>query len=109
MQLVQDFSRARDHIAGNNGAIARAYFGDEMPAVSRSNNRAAERHDSFGALAIENDVIAWWQQTFEAVTESDYFPAKFFAGQNNAAKDGVQSWAITAAGENADPCLHNED
>ena len=53
--------------------------------------------------------IARRQQSFKAIAKSDYFPAKFVRGQRDAAKNGIQAWAVTAASENADSGLHNED
>ncbi len=58
VELVQNFFRARDHVAGNYRAISGADFGDEVAAIGRADDGSAQRHDSFGALAIEHDVIA---------------------------------------------------
>src|SRR2546425_2271575 len=80
-----------------------------MTAVSRPDDCSAESHDTFRAFAIEHDIVAGRQQTFEAVAEPDYLPAKFFAGEHDTAKDGVESRAIPAAGENANASLHDED
>src|SRR5437764_1158090 len=80
-----------------------------MAAVRRADDRPAKRHDAFGAFAIEHDIIAGRQQTFEAIAESDHFPAELFSGEDDAAKDGVKPGAIPAAGKNADACLHGED
>src|SRR5437879_13450219 len=80
-----------------------------MTAVSRPDDCSAESHDAFRAFAIEHDIVTGRQQTFEAVAESDYLPAKFFAGEHDAAKDGVEPRAIPAAGENANAGLHDED
>src|SRR5438477_10928443 len=79
-----------------------------MAAVSCPDDCSAESHDAFRAFAIEHDIVAGRQQTFEAVAESDYLPAKFFAGEHDAAKDGVEPRAIPAAGENANAGLHDE-
>ena len=106
IELVQNFFRARDHFACNNCAIARADFGDEMAAIGCADYCSAKRHDSFGAFAIEHDVITGRQQSFEAVAEADYFPTKFFTSEDDAAQNCVQPGAIPAAGQNAYSCLH---
>ena len=49
-------------------------------------------------LPIENNVIAGRQQSFEAVTKSDDFPAQFFRGEDDAAQNRIQSGAIAATG-----------
>ncbi len=80
-----------------------------MAAVGCPDDCSAESHDAFRTFAIEHDIVAGRQQTFEAVAESDYLPAKFFAGEHDTAKDGVEPRAIPAAGENANTGLHDED
>src|ERR1700719_3315633 len=80
-----------------------------MAAIGRANDRSPERHDPFRALAVEHDVVSRWQQAFEAIAESDYFPAKLFAGEHDAAKHRVEAGTIPAAGENANARLHDED
>ena len=109
VQFLQNFFRTRDDFARDDCAIAGADFGDKMAAIGRANDRSPERHDALGAFAIEHDVISGWQQAFEAIAESDYFPAKLFAGENDAAKNSIEPGAIAAAGENADTRLHGED
>src|SRR5438067_410373 len=109
IESVQNRFCTRDDFTGDNRAVAGSDFSDEMAAIRRANNCPTQRHDSFGALAIKHDVIARRQQSFKAIAKSDYFPAKFVRGQRDAAKDGIQPWAVTAASENADSGLHNED
>src|SRR5438552_5010858 len=108
-EFVQNFFRARDDFARDDCTITGADFGDKMTAVGRSDDCSAQRHDAFSAFAIEHDVIARRQQTFEAVAESNYFPAEFFAGEDDTPQYSVESGTIPAAGENANTRLHGED
>ena len=85
---------------------ARAYFRDKMPAIGRADNGAAARHDPAGGPAIQNDVIAGWKQAFETIYEAEDFEIELLRRERNAAQNRVQTGAIAAAGENADPRLH---
>ena len=48
-------------------------------------------------MAIQNDVVTGREQAFEAVAETDHFPAEFLGGEDNAAQHSIQTGAITTA------------
>ncbi len=102
----QDFPGILDDFGRHHGPVPRADFGHEMSAIGRADNRAAQRHDAIGAVAIQNRIIARRKESFEAIAESDYFPAEFFGRQHDAAQHGVKTGAIAATRENANTWLH---
>ena len=85
--------------------VARADLADEMALVGSAEDRAALRHDERGRMAVEDPVVARLQEAFEAVDEPDDFPVEFVGGAHDAADDGVEAGAVTAAGEDADAFL----
>jgi len=108
VEFVQNFSRARDHFARNDRAITGSDFSNEMTAVGGTDDGSAERHDAFGAFAIEHDIIARGNRPSKP-SGTRLFPTELFAREDDAAKDSVESGAIPAAGENANARLHGED
>ena len=73
--------------AGTTRPITGANLGNKMTAIGRADDRAAKRHDSVNALAIENNMIARWKKSFESVTKTNHFPAEFLRREHNAAQD----------------------
>ncbi len=59
------------------------------------------------AAAIQDDVIARWKEPFETILEADNFEVELLRRERDAAKDCVQTRTVAAAGENADPRLHD--
>jgi len=78
----------------HNRPIASTDFGNEMPAIRRADDRAAQRHDPVNALAIENNMIAGRKKSFESVTKTNHFPPKFLRRQYHASQNRVKSGAI---------------
>src|SRR2546423_5988365 len=72
---LQHLARVSDNAGRDVSAIAAPDLDDEMSAISRADDRSATRHDAGGVASPKNLVIARRQQTFEAVEETDYFPA----------------------------------
>src|SRR6267378_5330584 len=77
LKLIQNLLGARNDVCRHNGPVTGANLGNKMAAIYRADDRAAKRHDSGNALAIENSMIARWKKSFESVTKPNYFPAKF--------------------------------
>src|SRR2546425_980295 len=71
-----------------------------------TDERSAQRHDVFRAFAVEHGEITRWQQSFEAIAESEHFPTKFVGRERGTAQDGIEPGAIAAAGKDADPRFH---
>src|SRR6202048_4526973 len=105
VEFIENVSRLLDDIGRNHSAIARANLGDEMSAICRANDGAAERHDSIRALAIEDDMIAGRQKSFKPVAKAYDFPPEFFRRQDDSAQHSIQPGTITAARKNADARL----
>src|SRR5438309_1708775 len=80
-----------------------------MTPIRRSDKRAPERHDVFGALAVENHEIARWKQSLKAIAKAQHFPAQLIRGQSSAAQNGVEAGAVPAAGKNPDPRFHGAE
>ena len=51
---------------------------------------------------IEHLVVRRWQQPFKAIVKADHLPSAIARRAHHAAQDGVESGAITAAGQDAD-------
>src|SRR3954454_16786558 len=100
-------TRRRHDLRVDFRAITGADLRREMSAVSRSDNRAAAGHDPAGAAAIENHVLTAREQTFEAIFEPDHFEIECLRGESYAAQYRVQAGTITAAGQDANPRLHD--
>ena len=90
-EFFQDFARIARSLLPRPPRDRPRRLGDEMAAISGADDRAAERHDAVGRSSIEHHVIAGRKQSFEAIEESEDFPAEFFRGENDAAQDGVQA------------------
>src|SRR6266550_1523103 len=106
LKLGQYFFRICNYLCGHNAAIAGAGLGYEMAAIRRSDDRAAQRHDSINPVAIENKMIAGRKQSFKAVAKTNDLPTKFFSGEHNSAQHCVETWTIATAGKNTNPRLH---
>jgi hypothetical protein len=106
LKLIQYLLGAGNDVCGHNGPVTGANLGNKMAAICRADDRAAKRHDSGNALAIEDNMIARWKKSFESVTKTNYFPAKFLRREHNPAQNCVKSRAIATAGQNANPWLH---
>src|SRR3989440_1637262 len=106
LKLIQYLLCACNDVLRHNRPIASTDFGNEMPAIRRADDRAAQRHDPVNALAIENNMIAGRKKSFESVTKTNHFPPKFLRRQYHASQNRVKSGAIATAGQNANPWLH---
>ena len=106
-QILQLLLRGRDDLRRDLHGISRAYFRHKMPAIGRAENGAAARHDPAGTAAIQDDVLAGWKQPFETILKADDFEVELLRRESDAAKDCVQTRTVAAAGENADPRLHD--
>jgi hypothetical protein len=106
LKLGQYFFRVCNYLCGQDAAIAGTGLGHEMAAIRRPNDRAAQRHDSINAFAIENKVIAGRKQSFKAVAKTNDVPAEFLSGEHNSAQHCVEPWTIATAGQNTNARLH---
>jgi hypothetical protein len=104
--MAHNYTATRASASAESAVTVIKAFSFPLSRSMRSEHGAAQRHDPFGALAIESDVIPGWKQSFESVPETNYFPAKFFRGEHDTAQHGVQSRAISATGQNPNPCFH---
>ena len=84
-KFVQDLTSLCDDLCWNDRSIACADLGHEMAAISGADDGASKRHDSFGAVAIKNHMIAWPKKSFESVTKTDHLPTEFLRREHNAA------------------------
>src|SRR5439155_5319294 len=100
LKLIQYLLGTCNDVLRHNRPIAGADFGNKMAAIRRADDRAAQRHDSVNALAIEDDMIAGRKKSFESVSKTNYFPPKFLRRQYRASQNRVKSGAIATAGQN---------
>src|SRR6266516_8142974 len=84
LKLIQYLLRACNDVFRDNRPIASTDFGNEMAAIRRADDRAAQRHDPVNALAIEDNMIAGRKKSFESVTKTNYFPPEFLRRQYHA-------------------------
>jgi hypothetical protein len=64
---------------------------------------AAEWQDSRGALKGENLVEASFEKAFETLVKSDDLPSELSGSAGEATQDGIESGAVAAACEHAEP------
>ena len=75
-----------------------------MSLVGRAKNGASDLHDAGGILPVENhEIAALGKHPFKSVAETDHLPAEFLSGAEDTPQNGVQSGAVTTAGQDADP------
>ena len=73
-----------------------------MTFVGGAENGAAELENADGVLGFEDGEIAGREQSLEAVTEADDFPAELVCGTDDAVDDRIEAGAIAAAVEDSD-------
>src|SRR4030095_4266553 len=59
--LAQDLARLFDYFRRDNSTVAGPDLGNKMTTIRCSDKSPSERHDIFGALAVENREIAGWK------------------------------------------------
>src|SRR4051812_40619268 len=78
-----------------------------MPAIRRTDNRPAARHDPARAAAIEDAETSGRQQPFESIKEAEDLEVQLLRGECDPAQNRVQPGAIPAAGQDTDAALHS--
>src|SRR5207237_10572961 len=106
LKLVQYLLCACNDVLRHNRPIASTDFGNEMPAIRRADDRAAQRHDPVNALAIENNMITGRKKSFESVTKTNNFPPKILRRQYHASQNRVKYGPIATAGHNDNQCIN---
>jgi hypothetical protein len=57
-------------------------------------------------VPIQDDVIAWWKQTFKSVAKTENVPTELVCREHYSAQDRIDSRTIAAAGQNTNARLH---
>src|SRR5690606_34992449 len=90
-------------------AILHADSRGEAALVCRAEDRPALRQDAGGVLRRERDVANRIVKALIPFEEPEALVAELPRGFDDAANDRVESGAIAAAGEDADPLAHDEN
>jgi hypothetical protein len=69
-----------------------------MSAIRGSKDRTPLLHDAGGSEVIENQVLGWRQQPFEAIYKPNDLPPEFFCSLGDSSEHGIQSRTIASAG-----------
>ena len=73
-----------------------------MAFVRRAEDRAAELENADGVLWFEHRIITGWQESFEAVAETDDLPAELGRRADNAVDDRIEPGTIATAVQDSD-------